>query len=176
MLFLCTGFLIILENEFCLYQSLLAPLRRRLCCQFHIQHRFDAVIHFASLKAVGESVQKPLLYYNNNLVGTIVLLEVMAAHLVFSSSSTVAKSLPCTVEFPIYALNPYGRTKLFMEEMCRDICSSNTEWIIILLRYFNPVVAHPIGYTYDDPLGIQNNLMPFVQEVAVGTCTNSFWI
>ncbi|KAG6391450.1 hypothetical protein SASPL_149204 [Salvia splendens] len=137
--------------------------------------KFDAVIHFAGLKAVGESVQKPLLYYNNNLIGTIVLLEVMAAHgckrLVFSSSATVygsPKTVPCTEEFPISALNPYGRTKLFIEEICRDLYQSDPTWKIILLRYFNPVGAHPSGYIGEDPRGIPNNLMPFVQQVAVG--------
>ncbi|XP_027080797.1 UDP-glucose 4-epimerase GEPI48-like [Coffea eugenioides] len=137
--------------------------------------KFDAVIHFAGLKAVGESVQKPLMYYNNNLVGTITLLEVMAAHgckkLVFSSSATVygwPKEVPCTEEFPLCAVNPYGRTKLFIEEICRDVYGSDSEWKIILLRYFNPVGAHPSGYIGEDPRGIPNNLMPFVQQVAVG--------
>ncbi|GKV40024.1 hypothetical protein SLEP1_g47707 [Rubroshorea leprosula] len=137
--------------------------------------KFDAVIHFAGLKAVGESVQKPLLYFNNNLIGTITLLEVMADHgcknLVFSSSATVygwPKEVPCTEEFPLSAANPYGRTKLFIEEICRDIHCSDSEWKIILLRYFNPVGAHPSGQIGEDPRGIPNNLMPFVQQVAVG--------
>lgn len=136
--------------------------------------KFDAVIHFAGLKAVGESVQKPLLYFDNNLIGTITLLEVMAAHgckkLVFSSSATVygwPKS-PCTEEFPLVAMNPYGRTKLFIEEICRDLYKSDPEWEIILLRYFNPVGAHQSGRIGEDPRGIPNNLMPFVQQVAVG--------
>ncbi|KAL5552297.1 hypothetical protein UlMin_002473 [Ulmus minor] len=136
---------------------------------------FDAVIHFAGLKAVGESVQKPLLYYNNNLIGTITLLEVMAAHgckkLVFSSSATVygwPKEVPCTEEFPLAAVNPYGRTKLVIEDICRDIYGSDSEWKIILLRYFNPVGAHSSGYIGEDPRGIPNNLMPFVQQIAVG--------
>ncbi|KAK6947920.1 NAD(P)-binding domain [Dillenia turbinata] len=137
--------------------------------------RFDAVIHFAGLKAVGESVQKPLLYYDNNLIGTITLFEVMAAHgckkLVFSSSATVygwPKEVPCTEEFPLSATNPYGRTKLFIEEICRDVCCSDNEWEIVLLRYFNPVGAHPSGDIGEDPRGIPNNLMPFIQQVAVG--------
>ncbi|KAI7989341.1 hypothetical protein LOK49_LG13G01004 [Camellia lanceoleosa] len=137
--------------------------------------KVDAVIHFAGLKAVGESVQKPLVYYNNNLIGTITLLEVMAAHgckrLVFSSSATVygwPKVVPCTEEFPLSAANPYGRTKLFIEEICRDTYLSDTKWKIILLRYFNPVGAHPSGYIGEDPHGIPNNLMPYVQQVAVG--------
>ncbi|XP_021894834.1 UDP-glucose 4-epimerase GEPI48 [Carica papaya] len=136
--------------------------------------KFDAVIHFAGLKAVGESVEKPLLYYDNNLIGTIALLEVMSAHgcknLVFSSSATVygwPKVVPCTEEFPLCAANPYGRTKLFIEEICCDIHRSDSEWKIILLRYFNPVGAHPSGHIGEDPRGIPNNLMPFVQQVAV---------
>ncbi|KAG9132612.1 hypothetical protein Leryth_024686 [Lithospermum erythrorhizon] len=137
--------------------------------------KFDAVIHFAGLKAVGESVHKPLLYYDNNIIGTIYLLEVMAAHgckkLVFSSSATVygwPKEVPCTEDFPINALNPYGRTKLFIEEICRDVYQSDSEWKVILLRYFNPVGAHPSGDIGEDPHGTPNNLMPFVQQVAVG--------
>ncbi|XP_047341107.1 UDP-glucose 4-epimerase GEPI48-like [Impatiens glandulifera] len=137
--------------------------------------KFDAVIHFAGLKAVGESVKKPLLYFNNNLIGTIYLLEVMASHgckkLVFSSSATVygwPKEVPCTEEFPLSAANPYGRTKLFLEEICRDLYNSDSGWKIMLLRYFNPVGAHPSGKIGEDPRGIPNNLMPFVQQVAVG--------
>ncbi|CAL5080894.1 unnamed protein product [Urochloa decumbens] len=137
--------------------------------------RFDAVIHFAGLKAVGESVQKPLLYYDHNVVGTINLLEIMAAHgckkLVFSSSAAVygsPKNSPCTEDFPLIPHNPYGRTKLMAEEICRDIYHSDPEWSIILLRYFNPVGAHPSGYVGEDPCGTPNNLMPFVQQIAVG--------
>ncbi|XP_020576723.1 UDP-glucose 4-epimerase GEPI48-like [Phalaenopsis equestris] len=137
--------------------------------------KFDAVIHFAGLKAVGESVQRPLLYYNNNLIGTITLLEVMAAHgcknFIFSSSATVygwPKQVPCTEEFPLSAANVYGRTKLIIEDMCRDIHKSDSDWNIIFLRYFNPVGAHPSGEIGEDPRGIPNNLMPFVQQVAVG--------
>ncbi|PPS08014.1 hypothetical protein GOBAR_AA12631 [Gossypium barbadense] len=139
------------------------------------QTKFDAVIHFAGLKAVGESVSKPLLYHDNNIIGTIILLEVMAAHgcknLVFSSSATVygwPKKVPCTEEFPLSAVNPYGRTKLFIEEICRDLRNSDSQWKIILLRYFNPVGAHPSGHIGEDPRGTPNNLMPFVQQVAVG--------
>ncbi|KAJ1391288.1 UDP-glucose 4-epimerase [Sesbania bispinosa] len=120
--------------------------------QIFVSTKFDAVIHFAGLKAVGESVQKPLLYYNNNMSGTITLLEVMAAHgckkLVFSSSATVygwPKEVPCTEESPLSATNPYGRTKLFIEEICRDVYRAGQDWKIILLRYFNPVGAHPSG-------------------------------
>lgn len=135
---------------------------------------FDAVIHFAGLKAVGESVAKPLLYYKNNIVGTLNLLEMMISQgckkLVFSSSATVygqPKEVPCTEDFPICAMNPYGRTKLFIEEICRDVHRADPEWKIILLRYFNPVGAHPSGFIGEDPRGIPNNLMPFVQQVAV---------
>ncbi|PKA58164.1 UDP-glucose 4-epimerase GEPI48 [Apostasia shenzhenica] len=143
-------------------------------CLNFVPHRFHAVIHFAGLKAVGESVQKPLLYYNNNLISTVVLLEVMAAHgcknLVFSSSATVygwPEQVPCTEEFPLSAANPYGQTKLIIEDICRDVRKSDSEWKIILLRYFNPVGAHPSGYIGEDPRGIPNNLMPYVQQVAV---------
>ncbi|KAL5201968.1 hypothetical protein ABZP36_012920 [Zizania latifolia] len=143
--------------------------------QIFSSQRFEAVIHFAGLKAVGESVHKPLLYYDNNLIGTITLLQVMAAHgctkLVFSSSATVygwPKEVPCTEEFPLCAMNPYGRTKLVIEDICRDLQRSDPNWKIILLRYFNPVGAHPSGHIGEDPCGIPNNLMPFVQQVAVG--------
>ncbi|XP_047152559.1 UDP-glucose 4-epimerase GEPI48-like [Vigna umbellata] len=137
--------------------------------------KFDAVIHFAGLKAVGESVEKPLLYFDNNLIGTIILFQVMVAHgckkLVFSSSATVygwPKEVPCTEEFPLSSTNPYGRTKLIIEEMCRDLYCADSNWKIILLRYFNPVGAHPSGFIGEDPRGVPNNLMPFVQQVAVG--------
>ncbi|KAI3804482.1 hypothetical protein L1987_26056 [Smallanthus sonchifolius] len=129
--------------------------------------KFDAVIHFAGLKAVGESVQKPLMYYDNNVVGTLTLLEI-----VFSSSATVygwPKELPCTEDFPLSAASPYGRTKLMIEEIFHDIYASDSEWKMIMLRYFNPVGAHPSGYIGEDPLGSPNNLMPFVQQVAVGS-------
>lgn len=137
--------------------------------------KFDAVIHFAGLKAVGESVAKPLLYHSNNLIGTLNLLSAMQDHgckkLVFSSSATVygqPKTVPCTEEFPLTATNPYGRTKLFIEEIARDVQKADSEWSVILLRYFNPVGAHPSGMIGEDPRGIPNNLMPFVQQVAVG--------
>ncbi|KAI7725086.1 hypothetical protein M8C21_014229 [Ambrosia artemisiifolia] len=128
--------------------------------------KFDAVIHFAGLKAVGESVQKPLKYYDNNVVGTLALLEI-----VFSSSATVygwPKVLPCTEDFPLSAASPYGRTKLMVEDIFRDIYASDSEWKMIMLRYFNPVGAHPSGSIGEDPLGCPNNLMPFIQQVAVG--------
>ncbi|CAK9231154.1 unnamed protein product [Sphagnum troendelagicum] len=143
--------------------------------QVFTSHHFDAVVHFAGLKAVGESVAKPLHYYINNVNGTLNLLEVMSSYgskkLVFSSSATVygqPKSVPCTEDFPLQAMNPYGRTKLFVEEIMRDLHRADPEWRTILLRYFNPVGAHPSGHIGEDPRGIPNNLMPFVQQVAVG--------
>ncbi|XP_010940867.1 bifunctional UDP-glucose 4-epimerase and UDP-xylose 4-epimerase 1 isoform X2 [Elaeis guineensis] len=137
--------------------------------------RYDAVIHFAGLKAVGESVAKPLLYYNNNLIGTINLYEFMGKYgckkMVFSSSATVygqPEKIPCVEDFELRAMNPYGRTKLFLEEIARDIQKADPEWRIIHLRYFNPVGAHETGHIGEDPKGIPNNLMPYIQQVAVG--------
>jgi len=138
-------------------------------------HTIDAVIHFAGLKAVGESVHIPLTYYQNNLAGTLNLLEVMqdqgVKRLVFSSSATVygdPASVPITEDFPISATNPYGRSKLIIEEMLRDLYVSDAEWDIALLRYFNPVGAHKSGEIGEDPNGIPNNLMPYISQVAVG--------
>ena len=138
-------------------------------------YTIDAVIHFAGLKAVGESVQKPLTYYQNNIAGTLTLLEVMQAHhckqIVFSSSATVygdPASCPITEDFPLSATNPYGRSKLFIEEILRDMYRSDTEWKIVLLRYFNPIGAHPSGTIGEDPNGIPNNLVPFIAQTAVG--------
>ena len=135
----------------------------------------DTVVHFAGLKAVGESVEVPLAYYDNNLAGTIALLEAMAEHdvhdLVFSSSCTVygdPDEVPITEASPVGAASPYGRTKLFVEEMLRDLAASDPAWRVILLRYFNPVGAHPSGRMGEDPAGIPNNLMPFTMQVAVG--------
>ena len=142
---------------------------------FAASERFDAVIHFAGLKAVGESVAKPMMYYRNNILSTLVLCEVMARHgcktIIFSSSATVygePASVPCTEDFPTAALNPYGRTKLFIEHILSDLYVSDKEWKVALLRYFNPVGAHASGTLGEDPKGIPNNLMPFVQQVAVG--------
>jgi len=139
------------------------------------QHKIDAVIHFAGLKAVGESVEKPLEYYHNNVSGTLSLCEVMKAHnvknIVFSSSATVygdPVSVPITEEFSLQATNPYGRTKLFIEKILQDIYRADNAWNIILLRYFNPVGAHKSGMIGEDPNGIPNNLMPFISQVAVG--------
>ncbi|GJP49992.1 hypothetical protein CLOM_g9149 [Closterium sp. NIES-68] len=136
---------------------------------------FDAVIHFAGLKAVGESVQYPLRYYHNNITGTIILLELMDQYgckkIVFSSSATVygqPKRVPCTEEDELQTLNPYGRTKLYIENILRDMQAASAGWQVLLLRYFNPVGAHPSGRIGEDPQGIPNNLMPFIQQVAVG--------
>jgi UDP-glucose 4-epimerase len=135
----------------------------------------DAVIHFAGLKAVGESVQMPLEYYDNNIGGTLTLCRAMAAAgvkaIVFSSSATVygdPASVPIRDQFPLSATNPYGRSKLFIEEILRDLQVSDPAWSCILLRYFNPVGAHPSGRIGEDPNGIPNNLMPYVAQVAVG--------
>ena len=135
----------------------------------------DAVIHFAGLKAVGESVAHPLKYYDNNVHGTTVLCEVMASHgcrsIVFSSSATVygdPHTTPIKEDFPLQATNPYGRSKLFIEEILRDLHTSDNRWKVILLRYFNPVGAHASGLIGEDPNGIPNNLMPFISQVAIG--------
>jgi len=138
-------------------------------------HKIRSVIHFAGLKAVGESVQIPLHYYHNNITGTLVLLEVMAKHgvydLVFSSSATVygdPHKMPVTEDFPLKATNPYGRTKLFIEDILRDLCISDPKWNCVILRYFNPTGAHISGKIGENPRGIPNNLMPYVAQVAVG--------
>lgn len=137
--------------------------------------RFDAVVHFAGLKAVGESVAMPLTYYDNNLGGTFSLCQAMAAagvkNFVFSSSATVygdPASVPIREDFPLSATNPYGRSKLFIEEILRDLQVADPAWKIALLRYFNPVGAHPSGRIGEDPNGIPNNLMPYVAQVAIG--------
>ncbi len=139
------------------------------------EHEFTAVVHFAGLKAVGESSQIPLTYYHHNVYGSIALLEVMQANnckrIVFSSSATVygdPASVPIREDFPTSATNPYGRTKLFIEEIMRDQAVSDSDWQIILLRYFNPVGAHASGNIGEHPQGIPNNLMPYVSQVAVG--------
>lgn len=134
-----------------------------------------AVIHFAGLKAVGESVEHPLRYYDNNVVGTVRLLEAMAEcqvkSLVFSSSATVygdPQRLPLTEDHPLSTTNPYGQTKLVIEDMLRDLFRSDPSWRIGILRYFNPVGAHASGLIGEDPQGVPNNLLPFVAQVAVG--------
>jgi UDP-glucose 4-epimerase len=133
------------------------------------------VIHFAGLKAVGESVQKPLQYYHNNITGTIILLEVMNKYnckkIVFSSSATVyglPKTVPIKEDFPLSTTNPYGSTKLFIEQILKDCCVADKEFAVILLRYFNPIGAHKSGLIGEDPNGIPNNLMPFIARVADG--------
>lgn len=135
----------------------------------------EAVIHFAGLKAVGESVAKPLMYYRNNVTGTLNLLETMDAHdvrtFVFSSSATVygdPQQLPITESTPLSATNPYGRTKLHIEYMLDDLAASDPRWSIAKLRYFNPVGSHESGRIGEDPQGIPNNLMPYIAQVAVG--------
>jgi UDP-glucose 4-epimerase len=139
------------------------------------EHAISAVIHFAALKAVGESVEQPLAYYENNIVGTLRLLEAMkraAVHtLVFSSSATVygdPASVPIREDFPLAATNPYGWTKLMMEQMLGDLAHAEPHWRIARLRYFNPVGAHESGLIGEDPAGIPNNLLPYVAQVAVG--------
>lgn len=139
------------------------------------ENKIDAVIHFAGLKAVGESVAKPLWYYQNNLISTLNLCEVMAAHnvkkLVFSSSATVygkPASLPITEDFPLSATNPYGQTKLMQEYILKDLYVADNDWDIIILRYFNPVGAHKSGLIGEDPNGIPNNLVPYIAKVSVG--------
>lgn len=139
------------------------------------EHDFSAVIHFAGLKAVGESSQIPLHYYQENVFGSINLFKVMqknnCKNIVFSSSATVygdPASVPIDETFPISATNPYGRSKLFIEEILRDQSNADVDWNIVLLRYFNPVGAHHSGTIGEDPQGIPNNLMPFISQVAVG--------
>ena len=140
-----------------------------------LAHDVDAVVHFAGLKAVGESVEKPLLYWDVNLSGSRVLLEAMGAAgcrtLVFSSSATVygiPEQVPIPETAPVQPNNPYGRTKAAVEQMLSDVAASEAGWRVACLRYFNPVGAHPSGQIGEDPLGIPNNLFPFVSQVAVG--------
>lgn len=139
------------------------------------KNNIDSVIHFAGLKAVGESVQKPMEYYDNNLASTFVLIDAMKKHnvkkIVFSSSATVygaSETVPLKEGMPTGATNPYGRTKLFIEEILRDLYVSDNSWSITLLRYFNPIGAHISGTIGEDPKGIPNNLMPYISQVAVG--------
>ena len=153
-----------------------ADLRDRVAMmKLFDDHAIDAVIHFAGLKAVGESVAKPLEYYDNNLYGFIVLSEAMRAHnvkqFVFSSSATVYgmnNPVPFKEEMPTSATNPYGYTKVMIEQMLRDIAKADDSWRICLLRYFNPIGAHESGLIGEDPNGIPNNLLPYVAKVATG--------
>ncbi|MEW5769037.1 MAG: UDP-glucose 4-epimerase GalE [Pseudomonadota bacterium] len=140
------------------------------------RHDIDTVVHFAGLKAVGESVEKPLLYYDNNIAGSVTLFEAMQTagvkRIVFSSSATVygdPASVPIREDFPVGATtNPYGRSKLIIEQILQDLAVSDPAWGIALLRYFNPVGAHESGLIGEDPRGIPNNLMPYIAQVAVG--------
>ncbi|MCP3889796.1 MAG: UDP-glucose 4-epimerase GalE [Desulfobulbaceae bacterium] len=140
-----------------------------------VEVMFDAVIHFAGKKAVGESVEKPLMYYQNNITGTLVLAEVMAGfdvkNIIFSSSATVygdPATVPIVENFPLSCTNPYGRTKLMVEEILSDLHVADSSWNVCLLRYFNPVGAHKSGLIGEDPNGIPNNLVPYISQVAVG--------
>ncbi len=139
------------------------------------ENKIDAVIHFAGLKAVGESVAQPIRYYHNNITGTLLLCQVMQASgvkkLVFSSSATVygsPKSVPISEDFELHTTNPYGSTKLMIEDILRDLFVADSEWSIALLRYFNPIGAHTSGLIGEDPNGIPNNLMPYIAQVAAG--------
>lgn len=139
------------------------------------ENKIEAVIHFAGLKAVGESVREPIMYYDNNLINTISLVEVMTEFnvkkIVFSSSATVygvATQMPLVEGMPLGAINPYGRTKLFIENILTDLFNADNDWCVALLRYFNPIGAHKSGLIGEDPKGIPNNLMPYISQVAVG--------
>ena len=139
------------------------------------ENKIDAVIHFAGLKAVGESVEKPLLYYQNNITGTLNLCELMKEYdckkMIFSSSATVygaPKTVPIKEDFPLHTTNPYGTTKLMLEQILSDFCKADPDWHVILLRYFNPIGAHESGLIGESPNGIPNNLMPYITQVAIG--------
>lgn len=145
------------------------------CEQIFKENKIDSVIHFAGLKAVGESTQKPLLYYHNNLTGTFNILDLMKKYdvrnIIFSSSATVygtPKTVPITEDFPLSTTNPYGSTKLFIEQILTDVQKANPEMSVTLLRYFNPIGAHKSGLMGEDPKGIPNNLLPYIAQVAVG--------
>lgn len=136
---------------------------------------FESVIHFAGLKAVGESVAKPIEYYHNNITGTLILLDIMKKYnckkIVFSSSATVygdPATVPIKEDFPLSTTNPYGSTKLMIEQILRDVYISDNDWSIILLRYFNPIGAHESGLIGENPNGIPNNLLPYINQVACG--------
>ncbi len=139
------------------------------------ENKIDAVIHFAGLKAVGESVEKPMEYYHNNIGSTLILTETMAKYgckkIVFSSSATVygsPKTVPIKEDFPLHTTNPYGSTKLMIENILTDIHTADNEWSIALLRYFNPIGAHKSGLIGENPNGIPNNLVPYISQVAIG--------
>lgn len=148
---------------------------RALLNEIFEKEHIDAVIHFAGLKAVGESVEKPLEYFMNNVSGTLVLLDVMRQYqvknIIFSSSATVygtPETVPIKEDFPLSVTNPYGRTKLMLEEILRDVHAADSKWNVILLRYFNPIGAHESGLIGEDPNGIPNNLLPYITKVSVG--------
>ncbi|ABK88123.1 MULTISPECIES: UDP-glucose 4-epimerase GalE [Bacillus cereus group] len=150
-------------------------LNREKMNEIFLENNIEAVIHFAGFKAVGESTTIPLAYYYNNIISAIVLCDVMKKHnvknFIFSSSATVygiPKTSPITEEFPLSVTNPYGQTKLMIEQIMRDVAKADDEWSIALLRYFNPFGAHQSGRIGEDPNGIPNNLMPYVTQVAVG--------
>ncbi|KAA0743158.1 UDP-glucose 4-epimerase GalE [Bacillus sp. AY3-1] len=150
-------------------------LNREKMNEIFLENSIEAVIHFAGFKAVGESTTIPLTYYYNNIISTIILCDVMQKHhvkkFIFSSSATVygiPKTSPITEEFPLSVTNPYGQTKLMIEQIMRDVAKADGEWSIALLRYFNPFGAHQSGRIGEDPNGIPNNLMPYVTQVAVG--------
>ncbi|MGH0594124.1 UDP-glucose 4-epimerase GalE [Bacillus pretiosus] len=150
-------------------------LNREKMNEIFLENNIEAVIHFAGFKAVGESTTIPLTYYYNNIISTIILCDVMQKHnvkkFIFSSSATVygiPKTSPITEEFPLSVTNPYGQTKLMIEQIMRDVAKADDEWSIALLRYFNPFGAHKSGRIGEDPNGIPNNLMPYVTQVAIG--------
>lgn len=150
-------------------------LNREKMNEIFLRNNIEAVIHFAGFKAVGESTIIPLTYYYNNIISTIILCDVMQKHnvkkFIFSSSATVygiPKTSPITEEFPLSVTNPYGQTKLMIEQIMRDVAKADGEWSIALLRYFNPFGAHKSGRIGEDPNGVPNNLMPYVTQVAVG--------
>lgn len=163
----------ITNRDFKFYEADL--LDRKAMERIFDENHIEAVVHFAGLKAVGESVEVPLRYYYNNVSGTIILCEVMTKFnvrkMVFSSSATVygnPKTVPITEDFPLSTTNPYGSTKLMIENILRDLYTSDNEWSIALLRYFNPIGAHKSGLIGEDPNGIPNNLMPYITRVAAG--------
>ena len=149
-------------------------LDRNAMCQIFEDNKIDAVIHFAGLKAVGESVEKPLEYYRNNVSGTINLLQVMEQYgcrtMIFSSSATVYgvhNQAPYREEMPTSATNPYGYTKVMIEQILQDLCVAKKDWSVIALRYFNPIGAHESGLLGENPNGIPNNLVPYIAQVAI---------
>ena len=168
-------------KDFVFYEADLC--RKEKIEQIFAENDIYCVIHFAGLKAVGESVAQPMRYYHNNILSTLVLCEVMAKHgcknIVFSSSATVygdPASVPILENFPLHTTNPYGSTKLMIENILQDIYVSDPEWGIVLLRYFNPIGAHKSGLIGEDPNGIPNNLLPYIAKVATGEleCLNVF--